>query len=296
MDADLNPRSPSPVARRWDPDKFAALIRSVVDAPTVAILAADGKPLFVVGEKIDLVDVVGELHALTSTAVHTRAVWPEGLGAALDVGDWLAYEVVGDRAQQFLVVVGAGDRPEGDQAVALVVSGTQERHDLIDEIDDMGELVRYQAASSILACITRAQRDFILDGDARQVFARLLDDVLKLTQSEYGFIGEVEEGPDGRLLRTWAITNIAWTDELHAWFEQNNPKGLEFTNLDTLFGAVIRTGEPVVANDPGIDPRRGGCRRAIRLSTRFSVSRSGSVTRRWAWSVWPIAPVATSRI
>ena len=33
---------------------------------------------------------------------------------------------------------------------------------------------------------------------------------------------------------------------------------LEFYNLNTLFGKVITTGQPVVANDPMNDPRRGG--------------------------------------
>jgi signal transduction histidine kinase len=33
---------------------------------------------------------------------------------------------------------------------------------------------------------------------------------------------------------------------------------LEFRNLDTLFGAVMKTGEPVISNNPSTDPRRGG--------------------------------------
>ena len=112
---------------------------------------------------------------------------------------------------------------------------------------------------SLLTTISRAQRDFILDGDVRELFTRLLDDVLTLTGSEYGFIGEVENGPDDApVLRTWAITNIAWTDELTAWYEDNSPSGIVFDNLETLFGAVIRTGTPVVANAPSVDPRRGG--------------------------------------
>jgi diguanylate cyclase (GGDEF)-like protein/PAS domain S-box-containing protein len=33
---------------------------------------------------------------------------------------------------------------------------------------------------------------------------------------------------------------------------------MEFTNLDTLFGAALKTGEPVIANDPANDSRSGG--------------------------------------
>ncbi len=113
--------------------------------------------------------------------------------------------------------------------------------------------------TKLLEHISRAQRDFILDGDAREVFSRLLDGILDITASEYGFIGETEPGDDGRpVLRTWAITNIAWTDELAQWFEKNNPNGLMFEKLETLFGAVLTEGEPVIANEPGTDSRRGG--------------------------------------
>jgi hypothetical protein len=34
--------------------------------------------------------------------------------------------------------------------------------------------------------------------------------------------------------------------------------GIEFTNLKSLFGAVLVNGEPLISNDPANDPRRGG--------------------------------------
>lgn len=118
---------------------------------------------------------------------------------------------------------------------------------------------RGELTESLLRCISRAQRDFIIDIDPRQVFGRLLEDVLSLTSSEYGFIGEIEHDSDEQpFLRTWAITNIAWTTELTQWYEEESPSGIVFENLDTLFGTVIRTGEPVIANTPAHDPRSGG--------------------------------------
>jgi signal transduction histidine kinase len=58
--------------------------------------------------------------------------------------------------------------------------------------------------------------------------------------------------------RSHAVTNIAWTDELRRMYAEQAPRGLEFRNLHTLFGAVLTTGEPVVSNAPATDPRRGG--------------------------------------
>lgn len=90
-------------------------------------------------------------------------------------------------------------------------------------------------------------------------FSELLDLLLDLTASEYGFIGEVLRKPGGEpYLRTHAITDISWNAETAEFYRQYNAVGLEFTNLDTLFGHTLRTGRKVIANDPGNDPRRGG--------------------------------------
>jgi PAS domain S-box-containing protein len=55
-----------------------------------------------------------------------------------------------------------------------------------------------------------------------------------------------------------AITNIAWNDETRAFYAENAPQGLVFSNLDTLFGAVLKGGQTVIANDPANDSRSGG--------------------------------------
>ena len=107
--------------------------------------------------------------------------------------------------------------------------------------------------------IARAQSQFIRETDRRKAFDGLLTDILSLTQSEYGFVGEVLRTAKGKpYLKTYAISNIAWSDATRAFYETNAPQGMEFLNLDTLFGAVMTTGEPVIANHPASDPRRGG--------------------------------------
>ena len=116
-----------------------------------------------------------------------------------------------------------------------------------------------QASNLLLRALTEVQTEFIRGSDTHQLFDKLLSVLLELTGSEYGFIGEVLRSPEGKpFLRTHAITNVAWTDELRAFYAREAPKGLEFTKLNSLFGVVITTGEPVVANEPATDPRRGG--------------------------------------
>jgi diguanylate cyclase (GGDEF)-like protein/PAS domain S-box-containing protein len=107
--------------------------------------------------------------------------------------------------------------------------------------------------------ISNAQSAFITKADPRAAFELLLSGLLELTGSEYGFIGEVLYREDNApYLRTYAITNIAWDEATRTFYEEHAPRGMEFNNLDTLFGAAMKTGEPVIANDPASDHRSGG--------------------------------------
>ena len=114
-------------------------------------------------------------------------------------------------------------------------------------------------SNELLSAIATAQSEFIAERDSDAVFERLLGVLLSVTESEYGFIGEVMyTDNDVPFLKTRAITDIAWDDATRAFYEANAPAGLQFHNLDTLFGHALKTGEVVIANDPGTDPRSGG--------------------------------------
>ncbi|HYO59417.1 ATP-binding protein [Archangium sp.] len=116
-----------------------------------------------------------------------------------------------------------------------------------------------QASNRLLQALTEAQLEFIRGSNAHHLFDKLLTVLLDLTESEYGFIGEVLRDPQGApYVRCHAITNIAWTDELREAYGQSAEQGMEFRNLHTLFGIALTTGEPVVTNEPGADPRAGG--------------------------------------
>jgi PAS domain S-box-containing protein len=112
---------------------------------------------------------------------------------------------------------------------------------------------------TLLDAITNAQAQALVDIDAPEIFEGLLEILLQLTGSEYGFIGEVFcTDENKRYLKTRAITDISWNEETRQFLADNEAEGLEFYNLDSLFGQVLVTEEPVFANDPANDPRRGG--------------------------------------
>jgi PAS domain S-box-containing protein len=117
----------------------------------------------------------------------------------------------------------------------------------------------FQDAHDLLKAVSEMQNEFMLRGDIHSVLTKHLDTILELTKCEYGFIGGVLRTEDDLpYLKTYAITDISWNDETQEFYENNAPSGLEFYNLDTLFGAALVSEERVIANDPGNDPRAGG--------------------------------------
>jgi len=124
-----------------------------------------------------------------------------------------------------------------------------------------GEIARTEALAraALLEALGRIQRRCIVEASNAETFDALLAILLEVANSEYGFIGEINRRPSGApYLKTHAITNIAWDDATRNFYETNAPSGLEFDNLDSLFGAVITSGAAVIANQPATDPRRTG--------------------------------------
>jgi len=118
------------------------------------------------------------------------------------------------------------------------------------------ELLRQHQLREVIA---RAQSHFIAELDRHAAFDKLLTDVQALTCSEYGFLADVLRTGDARpYLKMQAITNLAWDEATRRLYAENVLSGIEFTNLNTLFGAAIISGAPVIANDAAHDPRRGG--------------------------------------
>ena len=111
----------------------------------------------------------------------------------------------------------------------------------------------------VLDAISHAQSRFIRDEDTKKVFNYLLESILTISESEYGFIGEILYTDENQpYLKTHAITNIAWNDETRKFYEENAPGGMEFYNLKSLFGVTIATGGLVISNNPNDDVRKGG--------------------------------------
>ena len=113
--------------------------------------------------------------------------------------------------------------------------------------------------NDLLSAVRELLTGHLVQTGRKATFARLLQLLLEYTDSNYGFVAEVLHDPAGQpYLKTHAITNISWNDEMRAFFDKHHAQGLEFRNLQTLFGVALTTGQTVIANTPATDPRRGG--------------------------------------
>lgn len=118
---------------------------------------------------------------------------------------------------------------------------------------------RMQRQHRMLDAVRQAQALFIEADDKRKVFDGLLSALLTAADSAYGFVGEVlYDLHDRPYLRAHAITDISWDEASRQQYRRQLEVGMEFHNLDTLFGHALSTGQVVIANDVDNDPRAKG--------------------------------------
>lgn len=103
-------------------------------------------------------------------------------------------------------------------------------------------------------------QDMYINGESQSVlFENILNFLLSITKSEFGFIGKILREPDNTpYLKTYAISDISWDESSKQLYHESEIEGLELRNLNTLFGHTMRTHEVVICNDPNNDPRAGG--------------------------------------
>ncbi len=118
-----------------------------------------------------------------------------------------------------------------------------------------------QEKSATLAAVTGSLNTFLESGDWGTASQQLLSFALRQTQSEYGFLGAVLEGP---VLRVLAHEGVHWDKE--ASRELYESKMAEYVNAgyfdiaheQNLLGEVIRKGRTLVCNKPSGEPSSKG--------------------------------------
>lgn len=118
-------------------------------------------------------------------------------------------------------------------------------------------MLRKQAR--VLHLVQQGMESYVGTRDIKMTSDFLLSGLLRLTGSQYGFIGEVLRDEHGApYIKTHSLTDISWDEESRRMRDSYQNDGMEFRNLNSLFGAVMTSGEMVLSDDPKTDPRSGG--------------------------------------
>ncbi len=116
-----------------------------------------------------------------------------------------------------------------------------------------------QASNCLLSGISQVLALYISDYGPQRVFEELLQVLVSVTESEFGFIGEVRETEAGQpYLLKMTVSDNAWNEEIREYYNKYLPDGLKLTNLNTIHGAIVTSGAVVISNDPATDPRSQG--------------------------------------
>ena len=111
----------------------------------------------------------------------------------------------------------------------------------------------------LLQAISRAQAMFIASSGPGAAFDALLQDLIALTQSAFGLVGQVVRQGDGRaVLRVHAITDTHSDEASRTRYAQHAHSGMVFDSPNSLLGAALLSGEPVFSNDVAHDSRGFG--------------------------------------
>lgn len=243
-------------ALRISEEKFSRVFSASPDAIVISSLATgryiDANPAF---ER-----VFGFTHGETigKTAV-ALGVWPEAaqrnqvVGLLRDKGELVNFEARfrHKSGRLFDTLFSASIIELGGEPCMLSITRDISDRKRIEQL--------FLEQNRMLHAVSEAQADFISDADPHPTFDRLLTHLLDITDSQYGFIGEVLREENGTpYLRIYAITDMSWDDASRALYQSVVRGGFEFRNPISLFGHVLTTGRPVLTNDPILDPRRGG--------------------------------------
>jgi PAS domain S-box-containing protein len=163
------------------------------------------------------------------------------------------------RHRRTLLVKRSGARIWADVVLRPVLRDDERLTEALIRLEDGRPAGRTPDLSRILDAMTRMQVQFIEADDPKLVFRGLLADVLDLTDSAFGLIGEVLDGEHGeRYIGSLAQTGVTWDGATRDVYERTPADGMEYHDPTTLLGACLTTMAPVIVNDPDGDPRSSG--------------------------------------
>ena len=122
-------------------------------------------------------------------------------------------------------------------------------------LDRLGEFRAEGVEADLLTALSQALATCDKARKVEPAFVQLLPEVLRISDSQFGFLAEVCHHSTGiPYLESHAVIDVYKAN----FGPHDIVSGLQFHNLETLNGAILTSRQPVVANDPSTDPRSGG--------------------------------------
>jgi two-component sensor histidine kinase len=181
------------------------------------------------------------------------------LFVVLGVSEPVALAPVLDRQRYYFLIAALASLALLLTASGLALLWQRQQQSAEEALGENREQLRRH--NEMLVAVSETQAAYLARGDWKAATARLLRFALEQSDSEYGFVGVVVGGPKLRIL---AHEGIVWDEVKGREFYEQAMENyrefgyFEFSNFDNLFGAAIRSGEPVVSNDVSKDPRSTG--------------------------------------
>lgn len=238
--------------RQRDSLKNALDVHAIVSVAALDGTIIDANPNFCAISGYSREELIGRNHRIVKSGHHPSAFF-EDMWRTISAGRiWQG--VVQNRKKdgspywvQSTIVPILDERGLPEQYVSIRTDVTQQKR-LQTEQERRGRL---------LDLLRQAFEYFISSHDIAATSELLLDGMLLLTDSAWGFLGEVQQNQDGApCLKIHAISDIYWDKADWHLYDETRARGLEFRNLDNLIDAVLHTGETVIANDPLSAPLR----------------------------------------
>jgi signal transduction histidine kinase/DNA-binding response OmpR family regulator len=103
--------------------------------------------------------------------------------------------------------------------------------------------------NNMLLSLKTFQTAFFLADNLTETFDKMLSYLLKITESDFGYLGEVLQDHEGKsFLKTNSITNFSRSKESKEFYKKDTVAELAFKNLKTLLEYTLSTEKPIISN------------------------------------------------
>lgn len=113
-------------------------------------------------------------------------------------------------------------------------------------------------ARDMLEAISSMQEAFIQGEASPRSFDAVLSALLRLTDSRFGFVGEVCGEEDALFLKTFALRDVSWDESACDACARSLAEGMGQVRLDGVFGETILSGKLMIVDRPGGGSPLGG--------------------------------------